>query len=422
GRDFVAYQYYQNGQWVSYTANNTAQVWSAKYAQYNQLYAPKIGIYRITLEAEAHPCSGYDETNKPYYEVTLNWTSSLNEMSNEDVPQTYVIYEVTYNAQTGEEELVPIDTLVNPTTLTYTLPCPPNYKQEDHSVTHTYVIQGWPIDNDHPSFIAWSNQDDVVIPGLKDFLSLDLDHYESDFIISEEKNYYRNFLMVTNENETKAITTADLMNGMNKYKLYRYDLDKPESLEPFAEINFTKPTSVDATTVSYTITYEDQTIEGGNNSKYARSAMGIPDNGTLSVKGSGDVIIWPNDLSVNFMEITVTSGNTPLLKWTANSATPTTGSNRWHLSPGCKWVKYGNAYYLEGMGYIYINAGTTGDVTVTIKAYGDGSTTSKITVNDVTRTIVNGAANATTYNWTVPAANRAPMRDGNGLDNNATNN
>ena len=167
---------------------------------------------------------------------------------------------------------------------------------------------------------------------------------------------------------------------------------------------------------------EDQTIEGGNNSKYARSAMGIPDNGTLSVKGSGDVIIWPNDLSVNFMEITVTSGNTPLLKWTANSATPTTGSNRWHLSPGCKWVKYGNAYYLEGMGYIYINAGTTGDVTVTIKAYGDGSTTSKITVNDVTRTIVNGAANATTYNWTVPAANRAPMRDGNGLDNNATNN
>ena len=264
GRDFVPYQYYSTnygGGWTNFSS--TGGVWSANYAQYNQLYAPKIGIYRITLEAEAHQCTDYNEETNPYYEVTLNWTSSLNEMSGKDVPQTYEIYEVVYDPETNTEKNVLRATVSNVTT--YTFPCPPNYLQEDHSVTHTYIIKGWPTANTHPSFIAWSNQDDVVIPGLKDFLALELDHYESDFVIADQLNWYRNFLMVKNENDLKALTTVNVnTDGMNKFTLYRFLYDNEgHELAPgvkIADLTF-EPIAENATRAHYKVTYDKDGYE-----------------------------------------------------------------------------------------------------------------------------------------------------------------
>ena len=57
------------------------------FAQYHPDYAPLVGIYNIKLAAEAQPA---DEENT--YNVVLDWTSSLNNMANGVVPQTYTVY------------------------------------------------------------------------------------------------------------------------------------------------------------------------------------------------------------------------------------------------------------------------------------------------------------------------------------------
>lgn len=422
GRIMNAYQEVTNDPTPAYPDSEVGYMfrtpgnWAAWYAQYKPQYAPKVGIYKITLEATAVPAQGYDEDTYPYYQVTLDWRSSLNEMTGTNVPQTYEIYEVTYDPETGEEQLVLITTVQNDTTYSGSEIL---YLQGASSVTHTYVIKGHPTTTTHSSFIAWSNRDDVVIPGLKDFLALQLDHYESDFKISEERNYYRNFLVVKNENELKALDSISVNSGKNEFKIYRYEVKKPDVLTQIATLNFDHPIAANAARAHYSLTYMNQNIEPGNitNSAgetlvangYQRSVMGIPDADYVRIKGNGDVIIWPNGLSVNFKSIKVTSGNTTICSWVpANGQNPGTGS--WILSPGSKWVEYGDAYYLEGLGYIAIPAAGYGSVNVEIEAFGDGTTTSKITVNDVTRTIRNNVAD--TYPWTVAAANRAPRKDG----------
>ena len=428
GRDYGGPYMQGNATGKTGKAFGQASYFAVNFAQYNPTYAPLVGLYLITLEAEAHPCSGYDEETNHYYEVTLNWTSSLNEMSGGDeIPQTYTIYEVVLNEQTGEYDYEYVATVQN--TTTYTLPCPPNYEQEDHSKTHTYIVKGTPTGNDRPGFVAWSNEDDVVIPGLKDFLKLELDHVESDFKIAQETNWYRNFLMVKNENDLKALTTGNINDGMYKFTLYRYENDDEETSVKVADLEFTHPIASGATRAHYNVYYDlagyaQQEIEPYDISKpatstsaavnipnaYQRTTMGIPDDGYLSIKGSGDIIIWPSGYEVNFLSIKVTNGNGTTTTWTPAAYPNGNLPSGWELSPGCKWVELDGAYYLEGKGYMYIPAGTSGNATVAIKAYGDGSTRAKVTVNDAEKPFPNGAANATELTWTVVASNRAPMR------------
>ena len=188
GRDMNPYQN-ANATGKLNTTFTTASRWAAWYAQYNKAFAPKMGLYLITLSADAEKVAGYSETNR-YYDINLDWTSSLNEMAGEEVPQKYVVYEVLYD-ENGKEYLDSLTTVPNLTEWSIK-----NFPQPEHSVTRTFIIKGWPTDSDHPSFIAWSNRDQVVIPGYNDFLALALNHYESDFVVNEEKNYYRNFLTV----------------------------------------------------------------------------------------------------------------------------------------------------------------------------------------------------------------------------------
>ena len=384
-----------------------ATFFSVNYAQYNPQYAPRVGLYLLTLDAEAQPCSGYNVNTNANYTVTLDWTSSLNEMSGSDVPQTYVIYEVTVDSL-GVEHLDSITTVHNTTQYDFGGKLWP---QHDYSETHTYIIMGWPTDNDHPSFIAWSNQDAIVIPGLKDFLALKLDHYESDFDIPNMKNWYRNFLNVSNENEANGLTTDSIYKGYNVFNLMRYENTDSTVAKQVARIVFENQTDG---RVKYTITYVDelgnptQDIETYDIHKkdvnitdaYQRPKLGIEDVGYLTVSAKGDIIIQPNGYDVNFLEITVEAGNYSQT-WTSPS---TTLPNGWSINGG-SWILEDGAYYLEGGGFILISAGvlpanyTT--ATVTIKAYGDAGKTAKIKVNNVSKAILNGEENAREYEWTI---------------------
>ncbi len=368
------------------------------YAQYNKDYAPKVGLYTIHLDAEAEPTS-----TEHVYQVNLDWTSSLDEMSGGTVPQEYTVF-IVLTDSVGNQQLDTL-TVTNSTHYDYTVP------QHEHSYTITYQVKGRPTDSDHPGFIAWSNMDAVVIPGWNDFLSLAMEHYESDFDVPNVTNWYRNFMAIDNENEENALTTTRIDNGENEYTLWRYDFNKPEPKTKVATLNFEVKNN--GQTVDYSVAYENQEIEpvpSAANSKYTRHAMGVEDNGTLSVKGNGDIVIQPSSYDVNFFSITVTSGNTAITSWNANQ---TIESRGWELTNGSFMAKDPgtNYYYLEGGGYIRIPAsvlnGNT-NVNVVINASRDAGKTAWIAVNEDRQVMTNTeAANYTWNNVNTTASTRA---------------
>ena len=62
------------------------------------------------------------------------------------------------------------------------------------------------------------------------FMILMLHHYESDYVIEEQLNYYRNFLNLSNQDENFALTVENVANGENSFTIYRYDVEQPEIL------------------------------------------------------------------------------------------------------------------------------------------------------------------------------------------------
>ena len=414
GRDINPYMRAdQNGHTTSF--GNGSQ-WAAWFVNYNPQYAPKVGIYKITLEADAKKAPGYDPDD-PKYEVTLNWVSSLNEMTGDMVPQTYTIYKVIYNAD-GTETRQFLATVQDETSYTYQV------DQGDDSYTITYIVEGHPTpdaNSDYPSFVAYSNLDDVVIPGLSDFLALALDHYESDFVIGsklgEEKNYYRNFLHVTGDDEgEKALTVERINAGESEFKLYRQSVIPASSDETLVgTLTFTD--RHDGKNVGYGFTFEPgqdvlnytlKTQEGTTiTNAYEHSKIGMPSNNNgfdLRIKGNGDIVIYPNGYAVNFKEISVYNGTQRVAHWQVSDGNLPTN---WYLSPGSRWIRDAGTdyYYLEGGGYIAIPdmLNTYDNLTVTINGFGDAGNLATISVNDRKQTLTNAnndSQNAKNYNWT----------------------
>ncbi len=246
---------------------------TANYGDYNPNIPPKVGIYTIKLEGEATPGSE-DKT----YDVLLNWESSLDEMSGGTVGQDYILYLVLTDengVEVREEMLTTTDN-----SYTYTVP------QDEHSYTLTYIVYGQPNDGEHDMFVAWSNQADVVIPGWNDFLSLSVNHYESDYVMAQELNYYRNFLNVHNEDAVNALTPARVNAGENSFTLYRYDVAYPQVKTPVATLTLTAGNNV-----RYNISYQNQEPLAGYN-------VTVTTSGNLSV-GANNAINMNNILFVD---------------------------------------------------------------------------------------------------------------------------
>lgn len=157
---------------------------------YDPEHQPTVGMYTIDLYADVEPSA----TQTDYYTVTVDWFDNLDKITHSDgIPQTYKLYEIRYNEETGK----------NDTTLVYE--GPNNQWVMDYPVgdpsyydLHYYVI-GTPTDaTNKDTFFAKSNTDDVTIPGKSDFVGLQWWRYESDYVTddgtNQEVNYYRNFL------------------------------------------------------------------------------------------------------------------------------------------------------------------------------------------------------------------------------------
>ena len=227
---------------------------------YDEEYLPHVGLYTITLEAEAQRAANYSTSNRKY-DVTLDWVSSLNSILDFDVDQDYELWVYIYDDQGNPiadykvlDRLQMQDLLVhNNTTFTYQV------DQLATSQTIVYRVKGWPKDaTNSPAeggdFFALSNLDPVLIPGYENFLSLGVEHYESDFALDVEHNYYRNFLTIDNLNPDNALTPKRIENGEDEYELYRFDVAKPTQLTKAADLLF----SVDNNKVAYLIEYANQ--------------------------------------------------------------------------------------------------------------------------------------------------------------------
>ena len=178
---------------------------------------PRVGLYTIRLNAEAAPTPNVDEM----YTITVDWTSSLAGIVDNQVSQTYDLFEVIYDENGNITKYEFIATFVDQTTYTTQV------QQQDISQTKYYIVKGHPTGATNPDqFYTWSNIDDVTIPGLFDFLMLEKDHVESDFDVTGQKNYYRNYLYPTNLAPNTGMTIEQLKqewpeDQIAKYTLYR---------------------------------------------------------------------------------------------------------------------------------------------------------------------------------------------------------
>ena len=429
-----------------YNSATWYSAWSAYYAVYNTTHAPKVGIYRITLDATATQTGTTHNPDNLNFDVTLTWVSSLDQMSGHTVPQIYTVYLVDENGNRSllEPESVKFydidgneltgDYSNNPFVITQVV-----YKvpQNEHSYTLEYQVDG--VAQEGPGFHATSNKASVVIPGWNDFVGLKLDHHESDFdpeFEGNRVNFYRNFLAMVNEDIYNGLTISKItgyneadpstpLEKMDKFNLYRFLPDaqgNPTTETKVATITFDQAT---ADQVHFNVVYENQEVENYTltykennqtytvNNAYSHENLEIPTSGWVRVKGNGDIVIWPNRYSVNLKSITVKNGNTTITSWNASSANvatqnpnlPTT-PYKWDVSPGSKFLPYttstGNekVCYMEGGGYLYIPGvlKTYSNATVVIEAFGEAGNVNRISVNDASKDI-NATAGGTTYTW-----------------------
>ncbi len=470
GRDMNAYLM-GGADTTTSRANNQADHIGVYFGMYNPDHAPKVGVYKITLDATVAPVEGYDIDSNAKYNITLDWVSSLDQMSGSHYPQHYNIYQMVVD-EDGTERLVKVaevdhddendfnhyniysiivdengnetrgekigqGNLNNPTDDPTFLTLPTDYLQGDYSQTFTFIIEGWPMNSDRrPTFFAWSNPDQVIIPGKSQFISLKLDHYESDFIINGtpdldylneknenyqynivntgdkiitgEHNYYRNFVTVNSDEVMSGLTIDKINQGMYRFDMLRSTLiPKEEGELKIARLEFDQNILPGAKEVNFTITYDDNTqYLVANKFRRTESNMNIPESGTVRVMGNGDLVIQPNGYHVNFYSITVRRGNSTIATWnnTTNYGTTNNLPSGWYLSPGSLWVQDhdNDPYYLEGGGYIAIPNVINGseEVTVTINASGDMSTVPTILVDDRMKKIETG--DAQDYTWTIP--------------------
>ena len=212
------------------------------YRQYD--HEPEVGLYLIDLSATAAP----DQTQDKVYQVTLDWSSSLDAIVENHVKQTFEIYKVEFDTL-GNRTFIPVDTVKDVSTYTYP------EKQDTIARQLVYVIKGYPTEATNPDyFFIWSNIDDVVIPGLFDFMLLERDHYESDFDYEKVKNFYRNYIYPTNLAPNTGMTVSQVKDWPNKtakYTLYRNDY---KTKKPVADLEV----RVVGEKVYYRITYYDE--------------------------------------------------------------------------------------------------------------------------------------------------------------------
>lgn len=395
---------------------------------YNEEYLPHVGLYTITLEATAVP----DPNAEHQYLVTCDWVSSLNTILDFPVDQDYELWIYVYDEEGNPvEQRMVTDDLHNTTTYTYPEP------QYPESYTIVYRVYGWPsaATNSRANggdFYAKSNLDPVLIPGYKNFLALDMNHYESDFAIDEEHNYYRNFLTVSNQNPDNALTASRIEAGEDLFTLYRFDatVQNPQYTKA-ADLKFAK----EGNKIKYMIDYANQyyiddahLYNEASNSEITGykdlDALGYPTEGEIATISDGggeiptttydDITITIPSFYIDFNSILVQSNGTTVEggSWTYASNSTSLPSNwggtvRWTAeNSGCCTQSGGGTIIIP---HSIIDGKDNVTIVISARKYSTSTTTANATV-----TISNGNPQTLAYTTTSYVAQTSSITPSSG--------
>lgn len=395
---------------------------------YDEEYLPHVGLYTITLEATAVP----DPNAEHQYLVTCDWVSSLNTILDFPVDQDYELWIYVYDEEGNPvEQRMVTDDLHNTTTYTYPEP------QYPESYTIVYRVYGWPsaATNSRANggdFYAKSNLDPVLIPGYKNFLALDMNHYESDFAIDEEHNYYRNFLTVSNQNPDNALTASRIEAGEDLFTLYRFDatVQNPQYTKA-ADLKFAK----EGNKIKYMIDYANQyyiddahLYNEASNSEITGykdlDALGYPTEGEIATISDGggeiptttydDITITIPSFYIDFNSILVQSNGTTVEggSWTYASNSTSLPSNwggtvRWTAeNSGCCTQSGGGTIIIP---HSIIDGKDNVTIVISARKYSTSTTTANATV-----TISNGNPQTLAYTTTSYVAQTSSITPSSG--------
>ena len=193
---------------------------ASKYTNYIKEHAPALGLYGIQLKAKAAPAAGKE------YKVTLDWTSSLNEITGNEIPQRFLVWyrdvdgsiKPLMDAEGKQVTIAPGETFE----YSYLEP----QLQDGREIT--YIVSGQPTDGMFQDFKeVYSNNDKVFIPGLDPDEGLRLEigtASTSDFDMANQTNNYKNFITIAHNVVNTHVKYSNLQAG-SKLTFYRYDVN-----------------------------------------------------------------------------------------------------------------------------------------------------------------------------------------------------
>lgn len=217
---------------------------SSKYVNYNASHQPRTQMNTIKLTAEAQEAS---EQRK--YNVTLNWTSNLNDLAG-DVEQEYYIYRVV----DGKVEEEPINK--EPV---YTTTWSETVDQQRSGYALTYVVKGRPKGATFNPI--QSNHASVSIPGFDPMERLKLNikgDFRSQYNQDTEYNNYNCTLQMNN-----GVGTSVKRQYLNEGTEFTFLRSTGSENTPVATLKITSISSSRGSyKYSYTLTYANQSKDG----------------------------------------------------------------------------------------------------------------------------------------------------------------
>ncbi len=186
----------------------------SSFTNYKPSYAPAIAMLYIPLKATG----AKNASDGKKWDITLTWSSNLNAMTGNVIPQKFNLYIVD---DAGKRTLLKQDFTDAPDAqgnyhYTYTV------DRETEARHIRYVVEGTPLEGEFTPVI--SNRDLVEVPGLDPNQRLQLGlnvSPESNYNLAEELNVYRNHLNVSNSAD--VYITRDYLTKPNaRMELYRH--------------------------------------------------------------------------------------------------------------------------------------------------------------------------------------------------------
>ena len=223
--------------------NKTTSDAYAQYGFYNTDHTPWTFLYTIKLRAQADQ-EGAQADHK--YKVTLNWTSSIDELAGEKIDQVYDLYRVV----DGVVGPTPIATGLTTTTWSVIV------DQRTSGYSLDYVIKGKPVKATYNP--VQSNIATVAIPGYDPLerLKLVIDgDYRSTYDADAEVNNYANSIMMNNGVGTSVMREHLMANPV--FQVLRYGSDG--SMLPVATLQMSGVTRT-SSRCNYTLHYENQRV------------------------------------------------------------------------------------------------------------------------------------------------------------------